>query len=148
MSDYEKELALHDWIINQVSYDEEAINNSPNAKPDPNNDNPYGVIFSKKAICYGYTRTFQLFMDLVGIECITVEGEYAISGEIHAWNMVRIAGEWYCVDVTWNDPIGNNIRASDRHQYFNVTSQFMRETMHQWDESTTPVADAGKLYFG
>jgi hypothetical protein len=146
MSDYEKELAIHDWIVDWTDYDKEAINNSPEAKPDPDNDNPYGVIFQKKAICVGYTSTFQLFMDLLGIECISVKGVSQNTGGEHAWNMVRLNGEWYCVDVTWDDPSGGNQSASSKHQYFNVTSQFMQDTKHQWDESTTPVADAGKLY--
>ena len=145
MSEYEKELAIHDWIIDWVSYDEEANSNSPNAAPDPNNNNPYGAIFKRKAICSGYTSTFQLFMDLLGIECITIEGIYSATGQEHAWNMVRIDGEWYCVDVTWNDPIGGS--GYSRYIYFNVTSKFMRDTNHQWDESATPVADAGKLFF-
>jgi transglutaminase/protease-like cytokinesis protein 3 len=146
MSDYDKELAIHDWIIDWADYDVETMSNSPDAKPDPNNDNPYGTIYSKKAICSGYTSTFQLFMDLLGVECITVHGFYTRTGGEHAWNMVRIDGEWYCVDVTWNDPIGVLLTPALKHLYFNVTSQFMRDTGHEWDEGTTPVADAGKLY--
>lgn len=146
MSDYEKELAIHDWIVDWADYDKEAYNNSPKAKPDPDNDNPYGVIFQKKAICSGYTSTFQLFMDLLGIECISVKGVYQNTSGEHAWNMVRLDREWYCVDVTWDDPSGGIQSTSTKHQYFNVTSQYMRETKHQWDESTTPIADAGKLY--
>ena len=148
MSDYEKELAIHDWIVGWVAYDEETLSNSPNAKPDPDNDNPYGALYHKKAICSGYTSTFQLFMDLLGIECITVHGSYTLTGEEHAWNMVRIGGEWYCVDVTWDDPLGNYIPADKRHEYFNVPSRYMKATRHQWDESTTPVADADQLFYG
>jgi transglutaminase/protease-like cytokinesis protein 3 len=61
--------------------------------------------------------------------------------------MVRIDGEWYCVDVTWNDPVGGGQYDPRRHKYFNVTSEFMRNNNHAWDESKTPVADAGKLFF-
>jgi hypothetical protein len=146
MSDYEKELAIHDWIIDWADYDEESLSNSPNAKPDPDNDNPYGTIYGKKAICAGFTTTFQLFMDMLGVECISVKGYYNRNGEDHAWNMVRIDGEWYCVDVTWDDPIGGNWSAAMKHRFFNETSQFFKDTGHVWDESTTPVADSGKLY--
>lgn len=146
MSEYDKELAIHDWIVEWTGYDEEKLSHSPDAKPDPDHDNPYGAIFGKKAICSGYTSTFQLFMDMLGIECMTVNGCYSKSGEDHAWNMVRIDGDWYCVDVTWDDPLGGPWPASVRHMYFNVTTLFMIETGHQWDESATPVADAGKLY--
>ncbi|MHB1152233.1 MAG: DUF4358 domain-containing protein [Eubacteriales bacterium] len=146
MSDYEKELVIHDWMIDWTDYDEEANNNSPDAEPDPDNDNPYGVIIQKKAVCYGYTAAFQLFMDMLDIECISVKGISQNTGGEHAWNMVRINGEWYCVDVTWNDYFGEDKTIAKKHRYFNVTSQYMRDTKHQWDESKTPIADAGKLY--
>ena len=61
----------------------------------------------------------------------------------HAWNMVRLDGEWYCVDVTWNDPVDAD--SSDPqvgHRYFNVTSAFLRENDHQWQEAETPPATA------
>ena len=145
MDDFEKELAIHDWIINWASYDMEAENNSPYANPDPDNDNPYGLLIHKKAICLGYSATFQLFMDLLDIECITVKG---FSGsDDHAWNMVKIGGEWYCVDTTWDDPVDTqhpdripHYSYSITHKYFNVTSDFLRENDHQWDESGIPEA--------
>ncbi|MCL2125533.1 MAG: DUF4358 domain-containing protein [Oscillospiraceae bacterium] len=145
MSDLEKETAINDWIVDWADYDHEANSNSPYANPDPNNSNPYGLLYSKKAICLGYTLTFQLFMDLLDIECITVRGTYQATGGEHAWNMVRIDGAWYCVDVTWNDPAGPNPALAAKHRYLNVTTDFMRETKHEWDESATPVANSGKL---
>ncbi|MCL2772938.1 MAG: DUF4358 domain-containing protein [Oscillospiraceae bacterium] len=145
MDDFEKELAIHNWIINWASYDLAADSNSPYANPDPDNANPYGLLIHKKAICLGYSATFQLFMDLLDIECITVKG-FSGSGD-HAWNMVKIDGEWYCVDTTWDDPVDiqhpdPNIHYaySVTHKYFNVTSDFMRETGHQWDETGVPEA--------
>ena len=146
MSDYEKELAIHDWIIGWASYDTEANNNSPNAKPDPDNDNPYGVLLHKKGICRGFTSTFQLLMDMLGIECISIDGTNS-GGDEHAWNMVRLDGEWYCVDVTWNNPVGSGWPDAMTHNYFNVTSQHMWETGHRWDRSSAPEATAPKLYF-
>jgi len=150
MSDYEKELAIHDWIINWARYDTEVNNNSPYAKPDPDNDNPYGLLINKRAICRGFTATFQLFMDMVGVECITVDGMSHNGAYEHAWNMVRIDGEWYCVDVTWNNPADSNPETRDpsvTHRFFNVTSQFMWDTSHRWDRSSTPEATAPKLYY-
>jgi len=150
MTDYEKELAIHDWIIDWANYDTEVASNSPDASPDPDNDNPYGLLINKKAVCKGYTLTFQLFMDLVGVECITVNGTSNNGQSEHAWNMVRIDGEWYCVDVTWNDPTDPNGGYKDdsvSHKYFNVTSQFMWDTNHQWDRSTVPEATAPKLHY-
>ena len=47
----------------------------------------------------------QLLMDLAGVECITVVGASSGSTSDHAWNMVRLEGEWYCVDPTWDDQV-------------------------------------------
>ena len=140
MSAYEKELAIHDWIVRWAEYDPEALSNAPHAKPDPDNDNPYGLLIHKKAVCMGYTSTFQLFMDLLDIECITVEG---FSGaEDHAWNMVRLDDVWYCVDVTWDDPVRVLQTETMRHRFFNVSSEYLRNNRHQWDESAVPEAVA------
>lgn len=140
-SAYDQELAVHDWMIAHASYDSNRLSNLPNFQENPNNDNPYGFLVDGKGICLGYTRTFQLFMDLLGIECITVEGmAYGYTAD-HAWNQVRLDGEWYCVDVTWDDPtISGTVSERSAHRFFNVTSQHMRDTDHQWDEESIPEA--------
>lgn len=90
MTDYDKELAIHDWMISWGDYDREALSQLPGAQPDPDNDNPYGFLVNRVGICLGYTSTFQLLMDLVGIECVTVAGTSHGGTEDHAWNMVRL----------------------------------------------------------
>lgn len=144
MSDYEKELAVHDWMISWAEYDQAALSSLPGAQPTPDSDNPYGFFTGRAAICTGYTSTFQLLMDLLDIECVTVEGTAYNGTEDHAWNMVRLDGDWYCVDVTWDDPVSSTpVSPAAAHMYFNVTSDFMRQFGHQWDEEGVPAAEAG-----
>lgn len=144
MSDYEKELAVHDWMIAWAEYDQAALSSLPGAQPTPDSDNPYGFFTGRAAICTGYTSTFQLLMDLLDIECLTVEGTAYNGTEDHAWNMVRLDGDWYCVDVTWDDPVSSTpVSPAAAHMYFNVTSDFMRQFGHQWDEEGVPAAEAG-----
>ena len=144
MSDYEKELAVHDWMIAWAEYDQAALSSLPGAQPTPDSDNPYGFFTGRAAICTGYTSTFQLLMDLLDIECVTVEGTAYNGTEDHAWNMVRLDGDWYCVDVTWDDPVSSTpVCPAAAHMYFNVTSDFMRQFGHQWDEEGVPAAEAG-----
>lgn len=144
MSDYEKELAVHDWMIAWAEYDQAALSSLPGAQPTPDSDNPYGFFTGRAAICTGYTSTFQLLMDLLDIECVTVEGTAYNGTEDHAWNMVRLDGAWYCVDVTWDDPVSSTpVSPAAAHMYFNVTSDFMRQFGHQWDEEGVPAAEAG-----
>jgi transglutaminase/protease-like cytokinesis protein 3 len=81
-------------------------------------------------------------MDMLEIPCIIVEG-YVRKGEEHAWNMIQLDGDWYCVDVTWDDPAGlSGLDPHYNHLYFNVTSDFLRETEHQWEDSAVPEATA------
>lgn len=141
MSAYEKELAIHDWIIEWADYDQAVLDDRAGGVPNPDNDNPYGLLIGQTAICEGYTSTFQLMMRMVGIKCITVQGTAYDKTEEHAWNLVQLDGEWYAVDVTWDDPItiGGTSDAM-AHAYFNVTSDFLRSTLHEWDEDSVPEA--------
>ena len=141
LSDYEKELGIHDWMIAHGSYDSNTLSQLPDFQENPNNDNPYGFLVDRKGICLGYASTFQLFMDLLGIECITVEGSAYNYTADHAWNQVRLDGDWYCVDVTWDDPTTyGTVSERNAHRFFNVTAAYMRATDHQWDGADLPDA--------
>lgn len=140
MSAYEIELAVHDWLVEWGSYDRTVYDN-PNHSGRTGYRNPWGMLVGGYGNCLGYSSTFQLLMDLSGVECITVVGAAFGSREDHAWNMVKLDGEWYCVDVTWDDPTGA-ARNGRHHRYFNVTSAYLRETDHQWDYRNVPEATA------
>lgn len=138
MSDFGKELVLWDWMLEQGTYDETVLNGQSRVGR-KDNLNPYGYLVKGYGICYGYATTFQLLMDLAGVECITVVGAANDSRDDHAWNMVKLEGEWYCVDITWDLEGGYN--------YFNVTSDRMRQTDHQWDYANVPEATATRFYW-
>ena len=141
LTDYERELALHDWMIDWAEYDPGALSNNPRGEPMPDNDNPYGFLTGKKGICLGYAYTFQLMMDLSGIECLTVHGMSHEGTAEHAWNLVKLDGEWYAVDTTWDDPVASfQVSESTAHLYFNVTDAFLRQRDHRWDEASVPAA--------
>ena len=54
----------------------------------------------KKGVCQAYTLAFKAVCDRLGVASTT-----AVSSAMnHIWNMVNLGGEWYHVDVTWNDP--------------------------------------------
>ena len=148
MSLYDKELAIHDWMIAWADYDRAELDNHDHSQADPDNDNPYGLLVGRKGICLGYTYTFRLFMDLLDIECTVVHGTSHGGADEHAWNMVRLDGEWYCVDVTWDDPITSSpfpLPDTTTHMYFNVTSDFLRRHDHQWDETAVEEAKGTAL---
>lgn len=143
MNDYEKELAVHDYIVGCASYDEAHLNALGIGLP--NSDNPYGCLINGKAICSGYSTTFQLFMDMLEIPCKTI---YAtdFEGDDHSWNIVQIGGSWYYVDVCWDDPIPDFTNRPVRHKYFNVSKEYMK-TKHVWDDTELPDTDSTKFSY-
>ena len=145
MSDYEKELAIHDWITGWSSFSMSAFSHAPGGEEEYSVNTPYGVLINQSGTCWGYSTTFQLFMDMLGIECITVYGNPNGSGVEHTWNQVKLDDEWYCVDTAWDDPIGGR----PGHRYFNLTSDEFRKTgIHYWDETVVPEATGTKYSYG
>jgi len=142
MSDYEKELAIHDFITGWSSFDYSVFGRSSADGFTGGSDTPYGVLIGRSAMCHGYSSTFQLLMDMLDIECMTVFGIPGGNGVEHSWNMVKLDGDWYHVDCAWDDPIGGN----PGHTYFNVTSDYLRgDGIHRWEEASVPEA-AGTAY--
>lgn len=142
MPEVEKAKVIHDYIIKNAKYDEDALNEFEEKNPD--SASPYGFFKNKKCICLGYTLTFQLLTRMVGIDCIVVHS-YAYNGEEHSWNMVNIDGKWYHVDVTWDDPIPDN-NSIMLDSYFCVSDATMTATRHQWDTSKYPNAEKDLIY--
>ncbi len=80
----------------------------------------YGILNSGvgKALCEGYSKAFKVIMDKLGIPCVLVAGPAcngidSVDGreaayEPHMWNAVKVEGQWYGVDVTWNDTENNH----------------------------------------
>lgn len=116
--DYQKELTLHDMLVQNLSY------NSDNPDLDDAH-NLYGVFVSKTAVCEGYAKAFQYLLNLSGIPSIYVTGESEDEG--HAWDLAEIGGKYYQVDSTWDDPSAGTIQRDLNypmlsHAYFNVTT--------------------------
>lgn len=139
MSDYEKELALYVWLTGHAIYDQSHYEKTgaPRTAYEP-----YGPLVDGKGVCLGFAEAFRLLMDMVGVECITVTGAAFRNNENHAWNMVKLNGEWYCADATWDLNSSISQDGENVYRYFNVTSDWLAMTDHQWDYDNTPEATA------
>lgn len=117
-SNYEKELIIHDEIIKQVQY---SYNSSGQPSQEKWAHSIVGVFDTnyKEVVCSGYARAFQLLMNACGLECIYIVGTG--NGGSHAWNKVKIDGEWYNIDLTWNDIISADGSSIKSYKYFNRT---------------------------
>jgi len=139
MTDYNKEKALHDYIINHSQYDYENLTN--NTIP---NDSytPYGVLILGRGVCQGYAEAFALLSKEAGLECQVITGEaYGFNQwGSHAWNMIKIGDKYYHIDVTFDDPVvegGNEVLSYD---YYNLTDTEMAKD-HTWERSAYPATE-------
>lgn len=139
MTSLEKEIAIYGWCVAHFDYDW-TLTDAMAATPRESFE-PYGGLVNHKTVCLGSATTFQLLMDMAGVECITVVGADDSNRGDHAWNMVRLYGNWYCVDVGW-DANAREYGETDgwTWHFFNVTSGYMAASNHQWDYANTPEA--------
>jgi len=108
--DYEREKYVHNRLLELAEYQSGA----------PMSQSAYSALVNGKTVCAGYARAFQYLMHQLGIPCYYCTG---YSGENHAWNIVYLYGEYYNVDLTWDDT------EPATYRYFNKTDKDY-ETTH------------------
>lgn len=114
MSEYEIEKLLHDRLAAKITYVETS-----------NAHNAYGAIVEGKAVCEGYAEAYQYLLQRAGLQSFIATGATnpaTGTSEGHAWNIVRIGGKYYHVDLTWDDQ-GEYLF----YAYFNKTDTRIKE---------------------
>lgn len=127
LSDYEKEIRLHDILIEKIEY----------VKGADKNQSAYSALVEGKSVCAGYARAYQYLMQRLGIPCYYCTG-YA--GQDHAWNIVWLDDGFYNVDVTWDDTEGGE------YDYFNKTDEEYADTHVRRDLSVNLPKCEGRRY--
>lgn len=110
-SDYEKIKATHDYLIEYNNYH-------------IGSDGPYRALYKGQTNCNGYALAFMAIMRECGIPC-TYE-----TGDNHAWNTVLLDGEWYNIDVTWDDTGVWDKEGGVLYDYFLKSNQDWRKHHH------------------
>lgn len=128
MTDYEKELAVYEWITKNIKHDDGMM--TVIRETAGGTETPQGVLSVKKAVCVGYATTFRMLMQMMDIDCMVVhESELG-----HTWNLVKINGSWYHTDCYFDSP-------GPTYAHFNITDT-MRGDAYSWDTSLYPRADS------
>ena len=110
-NNYNKALIVHDTLVDMLEYNQNDSNS--------NTHNIYGAFVNRSVVCEGYAKSFKYIMDSLNIPCILVGGiatNNSSNTESHMWNYIQLDGNWYGVDVTWDDPviIGGSSKKSSR----------------------------------
>lgn len=92
ISTYQKELSAHKLLCDSLSYSSGTYDQSVYS----------AVCGNGQTVCVGYASAFAMIMNAADIQTLI-----GIS-DSHAWNVIKLDdGNWYGVDVTWNDTLGD-----------------------------------------
>jgi transglutaminase-like putative cysteine protease len=112
-TDLQKARAIYDWLTENISYDDRGYNSGQYSPTDANSVLKNGV-----AVCDGFASLFLALGQEMGLEIEKVSG-YAkgygyrpgqrFSEPNHAWNRIKINGEWRMFDATWGEGNGTTV---------------------------------------
>jgi len=103
LSDYKKIKKIHDYIVDNASYDTSLERYSA-----------YDNLINHNSTCQGYMTLAYKMLTEADIPCRVISGTG--TGESHGWNIVKLKGKWYNLDCTWDDPLtwdGEDVRVYD-----------------------------------
>lgn len=107
-SDYEKVRIVYTYVIDNTQY-----------QASDDDQSIAGVFWKKEAVCAGYAGAVQYLLERIGVPCIYVDGSTQGSTEGHAWNIVKLDGEYYYVDATNGDQpdfLNGNVAQLEEHK--------------------------------
>lgn len=131
---------LYDYLIDNTEYDTNA----------DDNQNICSVFLGGSSVCQGYAKAMQYMLQNVGIQSLLVTGYTGT--ERHAWNLVRVNGQYYYLDPTWGDASYSYSGGEDldgkvflppiNYDYFLVTTDEISKTHSFEDTIVLPVCDS------
>lgn len=137
MTETEKIRTVHNWIVCNTTYNDKYYDRGDSFNHVSN------LLNNKTGVCQGYSVTFYIFMKQMGIPCTLVMGK--TDNVSHAWNAVKLDGNWYYIDVTWDDPVVNgtsNYPGGDNISYEYLLCTYNHISMTHTEDNyigTTPL---------
>lgn len=144
-SEYDKAVALHDYLKKNVSYDYDSLKgggffSTVSATRVHEAHTMVGALLNGTCVCEGFAKAYQFLCEKVGLDCICVSGSAThTSGgtEGHAWNIVKINGYYHHVDVTWDNQYGGDDSDVPNYSYFGLSDDEIAEN-HRWNRKLYP----------
>lgn len=115
-SEWDKEKYVHDFICENIRYDK---------LKKPYSHEIIGPLGHGVSVCEGIAKSVKILCDALGVWCvIAICGNNPEKGikYRHTWNIVRINGQYYHLDATFDNTLGRNEddSVSIRYDYFNL----------------------------
>ena len=117
MTDLEKALYVHDYLVTHFQYDLRYYSNDPSVYDQKVHD-VYSFFDQKVGVCEAYAQAFNGIMHRLGIKCTSAINDT----EEHTWNIITLDGKNYHIDVTHDDPVGQSEGAA-KHSLFLLSDE-------------------------
>lgn len=133
MDDFEKALYIHDYIVLNCEYDLELLEileteGTLTGELRSERYTEYSVLVNGTGICGSYALAYRAILNAAGMECL-----YLSSSQMnHAWNLVKIDGEWYHVDCCWDDPVPDTYGIARRTYFLRTDKEIMDLNHYSW----------------
>jgi len=130
----EKFKVIYEKIINKINYNFDGVKNT-----ELSNQNLVGGLFNNSCVCEGYSKILQQVLSLVSIESIVVGGGGTKEDDGHIWNQVKINGNWYNVDASYdsiqvhNDKPAQLCLVSDEVLYYKTDYLMAKECNNNYN---------------
>lgn len=122
-NDLEKVLFVYLYLGRNIDYDEEIAILDYEYRNCADSNSIYNVLFNNRGVCSSFSVTFRVLMNAIGVEC------QVVSSIDHEWNVVKINGYWYHLDLTADL---YNIKYDLMLEYFLKSEKFMlKDDSHQ-----------------
>ena len=109
-SDYQTALNLHDYLIDHMEYDNSLKWSSAES-----------ALTRGLGTCQSYEAAYSKLLSAARIE----NKEIRDTTDGHTWNAVKLDGNWYQIDCTWDDSTSTYSSVAQRHLYFGLTDELM-----------------------
>lgn len=152
MNDEEKVRTISKYIAQLSEYDSGKNSKVYDSRRNINYSvhSSFSCTFVNKGVCQGYTNLFYRLAAASGVKVKMVFGDATNSSGVtnsHAWNLVKLFGKWYHIDVTWMDATINLVDfdgSTKKENYIN-TNYYLRSDNsmsldHTWKKSDYPIA--------
>lgn len=136
---------VHDYIIDNTVYDVESLKLTQSSEGLMPASTAYGCLVQHKAVCSGYSAAFQLIMQRLGVECGRINGTKITESGAHQWNYICLDGEYYFMDLTWDDPLNDDGNDSRIYDYFLISDADLAYT-HVSDRTHPQPVCSGTRY--
>ncbi len=137
MDDVQKALTLHDYLAGYGIYPNLWNSNGSyvSSLDLPIYHSAYGFFKDYTVVCQGFSLAYIYLLNRLGIECTYVSSD----SMNHAWNMVKIGGQWYNVDVTWDNfdnVYDENVYGSVHHVHFLKSDDCFTDSLEHYGGTT------------